>query len=78
MADLTPYSYPEGTAADQLRYLKQQYAAALKAQSIRSADGREIVRQPLTALAAEIQRLEAILVGRGGIVYTVKEPRGCS
>lgn len=68
--DITPYLFPDATPEDQLRYLKQQYATAAKAQVIRNGDGREVERQSLSALSAEIQRLESIIVGRGGIVHT--------
>lgn len=68
--DLTPYTFPDATPEDQLRYLKQQYAAALKAQRIRNSDGKEWERQSLATLSAEIQRMEIIVNGRGGIVHT--------
>lgn len=58
MADLTPNGYPDGTVEEQLRYAKQAYAEAMRGKSVSSPDGRSVVRQNLSELAAEIKRLE--------------------
>lgn len=59
MADLTPYTYPDGTPADQLRYLRQLYAETLRAKSVTSPDGRSVTRHDPSQILAAIKKLEA-------------------
>jgi uncharacterized protein YhbP (UPF0306 family) len=57
MADLNPYTFPDGTPEEQLRYAKQQYAEAMQASSVATQD-KTVTRQQLSQLAAAIEKLE--------------------
>ncbi len=73
MADVDPYTYADASKADQLRFLKQQYAEAATAKQ--TSDGRRTVqRQDLSALQKQIDALEEEIRADSGnrmhVVYT--------
>jgi hypothetical protein len=76
MADLTAYTYPDGSEADQLRYLKQVYAEAMQAKSV-STGSKTVVRQDLNELRKAIEVLEdkTARSDRMHTVYTVHARR---
>lgn len=57
MADVTAYSFPDASEAEQLRYLKQVYAEAMQAKSV-STGNKTVVRQDLAELRKAIEVLE--------------------
>lgn len=74
MADVDPYKYPDASKADQLRFLKQQYAEAATAKE--THDGRRrVVRQDLTALQKQIESLEEELNGTSGNRFGIAHTR---
>ena len=75
MADITAYDYSAASPADRLRYAEHQLALAMKAETIRSADGREITRQSLASLRAEINELKREVYVRGGVVHSAHARR---
>lgn len=74
MADVDPYTFADASKADQLRFLRQQYAEAATAKEV--TDGRKrVTRQDLTMLKKQIDDLEQDIVaetsgGRMHVVHT--------
>ncbi len=74
MADVDPYTFADASKADQLRFLRQQYAEAATAKE--TNDGRRrVVRQDLTMLKKQIDDLQAEINaetggGRMHVVHT--------